>query len=120
MTRYTGVRSHGERTEYRKKGQRRKDEMSDDVQEIKSRLDIAEVIGDYLPLKRKGNLLWGLCPFHGEKTPSFSVSRERQTFHCFGCGKGGDVFAFVMEQEGLSFREALKFLAPRAGVVLSK
>lgn len=119
MTRYTGVRSHGERTEYRKKGQRRKDEMSDDVQEIKSRLDIAEVIGDYLPLKRKGNLLWGLCPFHGEKTPSFSVSRERQTFHCFGCGKGGDVFAFVMEQEGLSFREALKFLAPRAGVVLS-
>ena len=61
MTRYTGVRSHGERTEYRKKGQRRKDEMSDDVQEIKSRLDIAEVIGDYLPLKRKGNLLWGFA-----------------------------------------------------------
>lgn len=94
--------------------------MSDDVREVKSRLDIAEVIGDYVQLRRAGNTLWGLCPFHREKTPSFSVSRERQSFHCFGCNKGGDVFAFIMEQEGLPFRETLELLAARAGVTLSK
>ncbi len=94
--------------------------MSDDVREVKSRLDIADVIGDYVQLRRAGNTLWGLCPFHREKTPSFSVSRERQSFHCFGCNKGGDVITFVMEQEGLSFREALELLAARAGVTLSK
>ncbi len=94
--------------------------MPDDVREIKSRLDIADVIGDYVPLKKKGNSLWGLCPFHTEKTPSFSVSRERQTFHCFGCGKGGDIFSFVMELEGLAFPEALELLASRAGVTLSE
>ena len=93
--------------------------MSDDVREIKSRLDIADVVGDYVPLKRKGNTLWGLCPFHSEKTPSFSVSRERQTYHCFGCGKGGDIFAFVMELEGISFPEALELFAAKAGVELS-
>ena len=94
--------------------------MPDDVREIKSRLDIADVIGDYVPLKKKGNSLWGLCPFHTEKTPSFSVSRERQTFHCFGCGKGGDIFSFVMELDGLAFPEALELLASRAGVTLSE
>jgi len=97
-----------------------KKHMSDDVREVKSRLDIADVIGDYVQLRRAGNSLWGLCPFHREKTPSFSVSRERQSFHCFGCNKGGDVIAFIMEQEGLSFREALELLAARAGVTLSK
>lgn len=93
--------------------------MSDDVREIKSRIDIAEIIGDYVPLRRAGTSLKGLCPFHAEKTPSFTVSSERQTFHCFGCGKGGDVFTFLMEIEGLDFREALKQLADRAGVTLS-
>jgi DNA primase len=93
--------------------------MSDDAREVKNRLDIAEVIGDYVPLRRAGASLKGLCPFHGEKTPSFLVSPDKQTFHCFGCGKGGDVFSFIMEIEGLSFREALERLAARAGVKLS-
>ena len=91
---------------------------SDDVREVKSRLDIAEVIGDYVILRKSGQTYWGKCPFHNEKTPSFSVSPERQTFHCFGCGKGGDVFTFIMEIENLEFREALERLAERAGIKL--
>ena len=91
---------------------------SDDVREVKSRLDIAEVIGDYVVLRKSGQTFWGKCPFHNEKTPSFSVSPERQTFHCFGCGKGGDVYTFIMEIENLDFREALERLAERAGVKL--
>ena len=91
---------------------------SDDVREVKSRLDIAEVIGDYVVLRKSGQTYWGKCPFHNEKTPSFSVSPERQTFHCFGCGKGGDVYTFIMEIENLDFREALERLAERAGVKL--
>lgn len=94
--------------------------MLDEVHEIKSRLDIADVIGDYVQLRVAGNTLWGLCPFHREKTPSFSVSRERQSFHCFGCSKGGDVITFVMELEGLAFPEALELLAARAGVTLTR
>jgi DNA primase len=93
--------------------------MSDDVREIKSRMDITELVGDYVQLRRMGSSLKGLCPFHSEKTPSFTVSSDRQTFHCFGCGKGGDVFTFLMEIEGLSFREALEQLAQRTGVKLS-
>lgn len=92
---------------------------SDDVREIKSRLDIVDVISEYVQLKKKGQAYWGCCPFHNEKTPSFSVSPERQTFHCFGCGKGGDVFSFVMEKEHLEFREALERLAEKAGVALT-
>lgn len=92
---------------------------SDDVREIKSRLDIVEVISEYVQLKKKGQTYWGCCPFHNEKTPSFSVSPERQTFHCFGCGKGGDVFSFVMEKEHLEFREALERLAEKTGVTLT-
>ena len=91
---------------------------SDDVREIKSRLDIVEIVGDYLPLRKNGRTHWGLCPFHNEKTPSFSVSQERQTFHCFGCGKGGDIFTFIMEAEHVEFREALEILAERSGVTL--
>jgi len=91
---------------------------NDDVREVKSRLDIAEVIGDYVVLRKSGQTYWGKCPFHNEKTPSFSVSPERQTFHCFGCGKGGDVYTFIMEIENLEFREALERLADRAGVKL--
>lgn len=94
--------------------------MSDDVRAVKDAIDIAEVIGDYVQLRRAGASLKGLCPFHSEKTPSFTVSPERQTFHCFGCGKGGDVFSFLMEMEGLEFREALVQLADRAGVRLSE
>ncbi|MDR3320942.1 MAG: DNA primase, partial [Synergistaceae bacterium] len=93
--------------------------MNDDAHEVKNRLDIAEVIGDYVSLRRAGGSLKGLCPFHGEKTASFHVSPERQSFHCFGCGKGGDIFSFIMEIEGLSFREALERLSARAGVKLS-
>ncbi|MBP8784531.1 MAG: DNA primase [Synergistaceae bacterium] len=92
--------------------------MDNGIQEVKSRLNIIEVIGDYLPLKQSGNAFWGRCPFHKEKTPSFSVSPDRQTFHCFGCGKGGDVFTFLMEIENIDFRDALMQLAGRAGVDL--
>lgn len=92
---------------------------ADEIQEIKSRLDIVEIAAEYVKLKRNGQSYWGCCPFHNEKTPSFSVSPQRQSFHCFGCGKGGDIFTFIMEIEHLEFREALEKLAERAGVTLS-
>lgn len=93
--------------------------MSDDVRDVKDRINIAELIGDHVELRRRGSSYWGLCPFHTEKTPSFCVQPERGTFHCFGCGKGGDIFTFVMEMEGVGFPEALRMLADRAGVTLS-
>lgn len=87
------------------------------VDEIKQRLDIVEVISGYLPLQKAGHNLKGLCPFHSEKTSSFVVFPETQTWHCFGaCSTGGDVFTFIMRQENLEFPEALRFLADRAGV----
>lgn len=89
-----------------------------EIDEIKSKLDIVEIVGDYVKLIRKGNRYWGCCPFHSEKTPSFTVSSEKQSFHCFGCGKGGDIFSFVQEMEHLDFRETLEKLAERAGVKL--
>lgn len=88
------------------------------VSEVKRRLDIVEFISQYLPLKKSGINYSGRCPFHDEKTPSFMVSAERQTFKCFGCGKGGDILTFVIEKEGLSFPEALEMLAAKAGVEL--
>jgi DNA primase len=88
------------------------------VREIKERLDIVELVGDVVPLRKVGKNFRGLCPFHSEKTPSFYVSPDRQTFHCYGCGRGGDLFSFVMEKEGLTFTEALEILAERAGVPL--
>ncbi len=80
--------------------------------------DIVEVISSYLPLKRSGRNFKSLCPFHAEKTPSFSVNPEKQIFHCFGCGAGGDVFSFIMRQENLTFPEAVALLARRAGIEL--
>ncbi|MDR1377088.1 MAG: DNA primase [Synergistaceae bacterium] len=92
---------------------------NDDVRRIKDRLDILDVVGDKVRLHRSGRNYAGLCPFHDEKTPSFQVSQERQNYHCFGCGKGGDIFTFVMETEGLDFRQALELLAARAGIELT-
>ena len=93
--------------------------MNSDVSKIKERLNIVDVVGDYIKLNNEGSYLKAKCPFHEERTPSFVVNVDRQTYHCFGCEAGGDVISFVMEIEGLDFREALKLLADRAGVELS-
>jgi DNA primase len=90
------------------------------VAEIKGRLPVADVVGETVQLKKAGTTLKGLCPFHGEKTPSFVVTPGRDTWHCFGCGKHGDVFTFVMERDTVGFPEALKILAARAGVELDE
>jgi DNA primase len=86
------------------------------ISEIRDRADIVEVISSYVDLKRVGSNFQGLCPFHAEKTPSFNVNPNRQFFHCFGCGAGGDVFAFVMKMEGLSFVQAAQELGRRLGI----
>ncbi|MDR1874598.1 MAG: DNA primase [Synergistaceae bacterium] len=91
-------------------------QQNDDVKRIKDCLDILDVVGDRVRLHRAGRGYRGLCPFHDERTPSFYVSQERQNYHCFGCGRGGDIFTFVMEMEGLSFPQALELLAARAGI----
>ena len=88
------------------------------IEEIKSANDIVDVIGNYVSLKRKGNNYFGLCPFHREKTPSFSVAAEKQIFHCFGCGKGGNVIRFIMDVENIGFKEAIEMLAERAKIDL--
>lgn len=88
------------------------------IEEVMQRNDIVDVISSRVRLKKNGSNHMGLCPFHNEKSPSFSVSRNRQMYHCFGCGVGGNVFTFVMEYENYSFVEALKMLADRAGVTL--
>ena len=92
--------------------------MSNEVEEIKSKIEIVDFIQKYVPLKKAGINYAGLCPFHNEKSPSFMVNSERQSFKCFGCDEGGDVFNFVMKIEGLEFKEALKMLAEQTGVVL--
>jgi len=94
--------------------------MSDNVAEIKNRLNIVDVVSSYVQLKKMGHNYKGLCPFHSEKTPSFVVSEDKQICHCFGCGKGGDIFSFVQEVEGVSFSEAMVVLADRAGIKLEK
>ena len=90
------------------------------VAEIKSKLPVVDVVGESVSLKRAGTVHKGLCPFHAEKTPSFVVTPDRETWHCFGCGEHGDIFTFVMRRDGLDFREALARLAERAGVELSE
>jgi DNA primase len=91
-----------------------------EIEEVRSRADIVEVIGAHVRLRRAGRNFVGLCPFHNEKTPSFSVSPERGFFHCFGCGAGGTVFDFIIRIEGLTFPEALQSLAKRYGVMLAE
>ena len=88
------------------------------LEEIRSRLSIAGFVGEYVPLKRSGRNFKGLCPFHQEKSPSFMVTEEKQIFHCFGCGFGGDIFTFLMKFNGLTLPEALKELAKKANVKL--
>ena len=88
------------------------------VEEVRMKNDIVDVVSGYVRLQKKGGNYWGLCPFHNEKTPSFSVSGNKQMFHCFGCGTGGNVFTFVMNYENYTFPEAVKHLADRAGVKL--
>jgi len=90
------------------------------IEEVRSATDIVGLISEYVPLKRVGRSFKALCPFHTEKTPSFIVNPEKQIYHCFGCGAGGNVYSFLMEHEKISFFEALKFLAKRAGVTLPK
>jgi DNA primase len=90
------------------------------VAEIKSKLPVLEIVGETVELKRAGTLYKGLCPFHGERTPSFIVTPDRETWHCFGCGQHGDIFTFLMRRDGLGFREALERLAERAGVEVSE
>ena len=90
---------------------------SDDfVEEVRSRSDIVDVVGQYVHLEKRGANYFGLCPFHNEKTASFSVHAGKQIFHCFGCGAGGDVFKFVREYENMTFPEAVRSLAERAGM----
>lgn len=94
---------------------------SDEIlNEVRENNDIVEVISQYVHLKRSGRNYFGLCPFHNEKSPSFSVSPDKQIFHCFGCGVGGNVFTFISKIEGIGFKEAIENLADRAGIVLPK
>ncbi|TMD59061.1 MAG: DNA primase [Chloroflexi bacterium] len=94
--------------------------MPGDFDLVKERIDIAAVIGAYVPLKRAGHIYRALCPFHSEKTPSFTVDPDRRTYKCFGCGEGGDVFTFLEKKEGLSPAEALERLAKEAGIEITQ
>ncbi|MBU0671228.1 MAG: DNA primase [Patescibacteria group bacterium] len=94
--------------------------LNSPVDEIKQRLDIVDVLSEYLSMKKLGGNYKALCPFHNEKTPSFMVSQEKQIFHCFGCDKGGDMFEFIKEIEGVEFPEALRILAKKANVTLTR
>ena len=113
------VRQQGERYKIRQDRERRQMYYPDDViEEVRARNDIVDVISAYVKLQRKGSSYFGLCPFHNEKSPSFSVSPAKQMYYCFGCGAGGNVLTFIMEYENFTFQEALKYLADRAGIDL--
>src|ERR1700753_2237186 len=88
------------------------------LEEIRRRTDLVQLVGRRVKLIRKGRVMWGCCPFHGEKSPSFKVENERHAYKCFGCGAGGDAFKWLVETEGLSFPEAVEKLAAEAGVEL--
>lgn len=88
------------------------------VEEVRSKSDIVDVVSRYVKIQKKGSSYFGLCPFHNEKSPSFSVSGNKQMFYCFGCGAGGNVITFLMKYENYTFGEAVKSLAERAGVSL--
>ena len=88
------------------------------LQQLKNKNDLVEVVGAYVPLERKGGNWWGRCPFHHEKTPSFTVNAEGQFYHCFGCGVSGDVITFIREIESVDFMDAVKILADRAKMPL--
>ncbi|MBR5738934.1 MAG: DNA primase, partial [Lachnospiraceae bacterium] len=90
------------------------------IEEVRSRNPIQDVVGQYVHLTKKGGNYFGLCPFHNEKTGSFSVSPSKQIYHCFGCGAGGNVLTFIMNYENVSFGEAMEILAKRAGIDLPK
>ncbi len=90
------------------------------IEEVRMKNDIVDVISGYVKLQKKGSSYFGLCPFHNEKSPSFSVSRQKQMYYCFGCGAGGNVFTFLMEYENYTFTEAVEYLAERSGVELPK
>ncbi len=93
--------------------------MFDDFKEqVRSQANIVEIISEYVPLKKRGGSFWGCCPFHGEKTPSFSVTPDKNFFYCYGCHVGGDVFTFVMKMENCTFPEALKLLANKLGIAV--
>ena len=86
------------------------------IEEVRDRSDIEQIIGSYVTLKRAGSNVKGLCPFHNEKTPSFTVYPDSQSFYCFGCGAGGDVITFIMKYNNLDYTGAIEYLASRAGI----
>src|SRR5258707_13383563 len=92
----------------------------DKISEIRTRASIVEVISDYVTLKKAGRNYMGLCPFHGEKTPSFTVSEEKGIYHCFGCHTGGSVFHFLMQYDHLSFPESVERVAKRYGITIER
>jgi len=88
------------------------------IEQIRQATDIVQIVGEYVRLKKRGRDMWAPCPFHSEKTPSFKVSPDKQFYHCFGCGKGGNVITFLMEHEKMSFVEAVRHLATKAGITI--